>query len=119
MSGASYKFEKANRSLLERLFEPPAVGKMSPVAKIVAYAILFFWSLFVIFPLYWVIITAFKNGQIVNEGPYYIPFVDFQPTLDGLARPNSPRIRSATCNRWAASWCCMSITRSPLSSRLS
>jgi multiple sugar transport system permease protein len=65
------------------LFEPPAVGKMSPVAKVVAYGILTFWSLFVLFPLYWVIITAFKNGQIVNEGPYYIPFVDFQPTLDG------------------------------------
>jgi len=83
MSEASYKFEKANRGLMERLFEPPAVGKMSPVAKLVAYTILVFWSLFVIFPLYWVIITAFKNGQIVNEGPYYIPFVDFQPTLDG------------------------------------
>jgi multiple sugar transport system permease protein len=83
MSEASYKFEKANRSFMERLFEPPAVGKMSPFAKVVAYGILTFWSLFVLFPLYWVIITAFKNGQIVNEGPYYIPFVDFQPTLDG------------------------------------
>ncbi len=83
MSEASYKFEKSNRSLLERLFEPPAVGKMSPVAKVVAYGILAFWSLFVLFPLYWVVITAFKDGQIVNEGPYYIPFVDFQPTLDG------------------------------------
>jgi multiple sugar transport system permease protein len=68
---------------MERLFESPAVGEMSPVSKIVAYGILFFWSLFVLFPLYWVVITAFKNGQIVNEGPYYIPFVDFQPTLDG------------------------------------
>jgi multiple sugar transport system permease protein len=83
MSEATFKFEKTQRSLMERLFEPPAIGKMSPVAKVVAYATLTFWSLFVIFPLYWVIITAFKNGQIVNEGPYYIPFVDFQPSLDG------------------------------------
>ena len=83
MSDASLKFEKANRSFMERLFEPPTVGKMSPVAKFVAYFILAFWSLFVLFPLYWVVITAFKNGKIVNEGPYYIPFVDFQPTLDG------------------------------------
>jgi multiple sugar transport system permease protein len=83
MNNSKFKFEAANRSLMERLFEPPAVGKMSPVAKIVAYAILIFWSLYVIFPLYWVVITAFKNAQIVNEGPYYIPFVDFQPSLDG------------------------------------
>ena len=83
MSNASYKFEATRRSLMERLFEPPAIGKMSPVANIVAYGILIFWSIYVIFPLYWVVITAFKNAQIVNEGPYYIPFVDFQPSLDG------------------------------------
>jgi multiple sugar transport system permease protein len=83
MSEATYKFEKTRRNLMERLFEAPAVGKMSPVAKIVAYSLLTFWSAFVLFPLYWVLITAFKDGQIVNEGPYYIPFVDFQPTLDG------------------------------------
>jgi multiple sugar transport system permease protein len=82
MSGTSFKFEKANRSLLERLFEPPAVGQMAPVAKVVAYAILAFWSLFVIFPIYWVVITAFKDAAAVNQGPYYIPFVDFQPNLD-------------------------------------
>ena len=86
MTDTAYKFEKSGRTLMERLFEPPAVGKMSPVAKVVAYGILIFWSLFVIFPLYWVVITAFKDAQIVNEGPYYIPFVDFSPTLDGWRR---------------------------------
>jgi multiple sugar transport system permease protein len=80
MTDASYKFEKADRSLLERLFEPPAVGKMSPVANAVAYALLFLWSLFVLFPIYWVIITSFKDAAAVNQGPFYIPFVDFQPT---------------------------------------
>jgi multiple sugar transport system permease protein len=82
MSDASFKIEKANRSVMERLFEPPAVGKMSPVAKIFAYATLIFWSLFVIFPIYWVVITAFKDANAVNLGPFYIPFVDFDPTLD-------------------------------------
>lgn len=81
MSEASYKLEKANRSLMERLFEPPAVGKMSPAANIVAYAILFFWSLFVLFPIYWVVITAFKLPQDVNFAPHYLPFIDFQPSL--------------------------------------
>ncbi len=82
MSEASFKLERANRSLMERLFEPPAVGKMSPVANIVAYFLLFIWSIFVLFPLYWVIITSFKDAAAVNQGPYYIPFVDFQPNLN-------------------------------------
>jgi multiple sugar transport system permease protein len=81
MSAASFKAEKSSRSLMERLFEPPAIGKMSPVAKLVAYGLLAFWSLFVIFPIYWVVITAFKDAAAVNQGPFYIPFVDFQPTL--------------------------------------
>ena len=83
MSDAVFKLDKARTGLLQRLFEPPRVGKMSPVAKIVAYSILFFWSAFVLFPLYWVVITAFKDSKIVNEGPYYLPFIDFQPSLDG------------------------------------
>ena len=82
MSEASFKLEKANRSLMERLFEPPAVGKMSPVANLVAYFLLFVWSIFVLFPLYWVVITSFKDAAAVNQGPYYIPFVDFQPNLN-------------------------------------
>ena len=82
MSDDPYKFEKTNRGLMERLFEPPAVGKMSPMAKVVAYSMLIFWSAFVIFPIYWVVITAFKDSNAVNQGPHYIPFVDFEPTLD-------------------------------------
>ena len=82
MSEASFKFEKSNRSLFERLFEPPTVGTMSPVAKVVAYALLAVWSVFVLFPIYWVIITSFKDAAAVNQGPFYVPFLDFQPTLD-------------------------------------
>lgn len=82
MSQSSFKFEKSKRSLMERLFEAPEIGRMSPVASLVAYALLIFWSAFVIFPIYWVVITAFKDAAAVNQGPYYIPFVDFQPNLD-------------------------------------
>lgn len=80
MNETSYKLERADRSLMERLFEPPAVGKMSPVAYAVVYALLFIWSLFVLFPIYWVLITSFKDAAAVNQGPFYIPFVDFKPT---------------------------------------
>jgi multiple sugar transport system permease protein len=79
---SSYRFRKSERTLMQRLFEAPAIGKMSPASKFVAYSLLAIWSLFVLFPIYWVIITSFKDAASVNEGPFYLPFVDFQPTLD-------------------------------------
>lgn len=82
MSDTSLKLEKSDRSLVQRLFEAPAIGKMSLVSKITTYSVLWFWALFVIFPIYWVVITAFKDAAAVNQGPFYIPFVDFQPNLD-------------------------------------
>ena len=35
-----------------------------------------------LFPLYWLAVTSLKLPIQVDKGPYYIPFVDFQPTLD-------------------------------------
>jgi multiple sugar transport system permease protein len=54
---------------------------ISPTAKVVAYVLLVFWSLVVLFPLYWLAITSLKLPVDVDRGPFYIPFVDFQPTL--------------------------------------
>jgi multiple sugar transport system permease protein len=82
MSKALFKLEKADRSLMERLFEPPAVGRMSLAASVVAHLLLVVWSLFVLFPIYWVIITSFKDAASVNQGPFYVPFLDFEPTLN-------------------------------------
>ncbi len=53
----------------------------SPLGVIISYLILGFWTFVVLFPLYWLVITAFKLPVHVNEGPTYIPFVDFQPSL--------------------------------------
>jgi multiple sugar transport system permease protein len=50
--------------------------------RLLAYAILFFWAFVVLFPLYWLAVTSFKLPIQVDSGPVYIPFVDFQPTLD-------------------------------------
>ena len=33
------------------------------------------------FPLYWMVVTSFKLPIQVDSGPFYIPFVDFQPSL--------------------------------------
>lgn len=53
----------------------------SHLGMVVTYVVLGIWSLVVLFPLYWLFITAFKTPIDVNSGPAYIPFVDFQPTL--------------------------------------
>jgi multiple sugar transport system permease protein len=39
------------------------------------------WSLFVLIPLYWVAITAFKDNGSVYGGARWLPWVDFKPTL--------------------------------------
>ena len=82
MSKATFRFDKADRSLMERLLEPPAIGKMSPAASLLAHGLLVAWSVVVLFPIYWVIITSFKDAAAVNQGPFYVPFLDFEPTLN-------------------------------------
>ena len=70
------------RPLVRRLFEPKSLDAMAPVPKIATYLVLAFWSLVVLFPLYWVVVTSLKIEVQVDSGPFYMPFVDFQPQLD-------------------------------------
>lgn len=42
------------------------------------------WFLISIFPLYFVAVTAFKPPIAVSQGPTYIPFIDFEPTLQAF-----------------------------------
>lgn len=63
------------------LFEPRAIGQMAPATKVVLYTILIVWAIFVLFPVYWLLITSVKTPAAVNQGPYFLPFVDFQPSL--------------------------------------
>jgi len=63
------------------LFEPRRVGEMAPATKVIVYGLLGFWSVIVLFPLYWVAITSLKLPIQVNDGPDYLPFIDFAPSL--------------------------------------
>jgi multiple sugar transport system permease protein len=54
---------------------------MSPVALIASYAVLLVWTVVVLFPLYWVAVTSLKLPIQVSQGPLYLPFVDFKPSL--------------------------------------
>ena len=49
------------------------------MTKFITYALLVIWSLVVLVPLYWVLITSFKNEGDVANGPFYLPFIDFKP----------------------------------------
>lgn len=40
------------------------------------------WIFFSLFPIYWMIVTAFKTQIDIYQGPKYVPWVDFQPTVD-------------------------------------
>ena len=70
-----------------------------------SYIALFAWTFVVLFPLYWLAVTALKTPLEVNGGPFYIPWRDFQPTLDSWhyiffdlrEDPVSPAKCSARC----------------------
>jgi multiple sugar transport system permease protein len=55
---------------------------LGPWSKIAAYLLLIGWTVVVLFPLYWLLVTSLKLPIQVNSGPRYIPFGDFQPTLE-------------------------------------
>jgi multiple sugar transport system permease protein len=63
------------------LFEPRRIGEMSAAGRVLVYGSLVFWTLICLFPLYWVAITSFKLPGHVAQGPVYVPFVDFTPSL--------------------------------------
>lgn len=67
---------------MKRWFQSKTYNTPSPVGKILSYLILGFWALLILFPLYWLIITSLKISSQVAEGPFYLPFVDFKPSLD-------------------------------------
>src|SRR3954451_5074382 len=47
-----------------------------------SYLALGVWAIVVLLPLYWLVVTSLKLPIQVAQGPFYIPFVDFKPTLD-------------------------------------
>jgi len=67
--------------MMQFLFRRKTVLSLSPIEMIGSYLMLGFWALVVLFPLYWLLVTSFKLPVDVNNGPFYLPFVDFKPSL--------------------------------------
>lgn len=66
---------------MRKLFTRTNIFVPSPAEKLGTYVVLIFWAFVCLFPLYWLLITSFKLPIHVNQGPVYIPFVDFEPSL--------------------------------------
>ncbi len=62
------------------------IERRSPLKTTLSYAALIAWSLIVIVPLYWTVVTAFKTRADVFSGPKYIPGLDYVPTLEHWQR---------------------------------
>lgn len=67
---------------MKHWFQSKKINTPSLVGAILSYLVLGFWAFLILFPLYWLVITSFKISSQVAEGPFYIPFVDFKPSLD-------------------------------------
>ena len=70
------------RTLGQRMFQRNKLAGQSPLGQVFTYAALILWSLVVLVPLYWVLVTSLKIRIQVDSGPFYIPFLDFAPSLE-------------------------------------
>ncbi|HEV8534567.1 MAG TPA: carbohydrate ABC transporter permease [Candidatus Limnocylindria bacterium] len=59
-----------------------SIYRPSPLGALGSYLVLATWAAVVLFPLYWLAVTSLKQPIDVNSGPFYLPFVDFKPTLE-------------------------------------
>jgi multiple sugar transport system permease protein len=66
---------------MNRLFQRKSIHAPSPVGMALSYLTLGIWTVIVLLPLYWLVVTSLKIPIQVHEGPFYIPFIDFQPSL--------------------------------------
>jgi multiple sugar transport system permease protein len=53
------------------------------IYKGLKYLVLVSWSAFVAGPFLWALSTSFKNDAAIVSGATYIPFIDFEPSLEG------------------------------------
>jgi multiple sugar transport system permease protein len=97
--------------MFRRFFCHTSPFSPSPAWRVFSYTLLVFWAIVVLFPLYWLVITSFKLPIDVSQGPKYLPFVDFQPSLHAweyilfdqgvtVTRPTLTRSSLAFGERW-------------------
>lgn len=77
------------------------------------YIPLIIWAIFILFPLYWMVITSFKLPVDVNRGVTLLPWVDFTPSLHAwqdLANGAIPVVQPLTNSFLSASISALVVT---------
>lgn len=67
--------------MLKYLFRRRSLSTPSYAEMGLSYLVMGIWAVVVLFPIYWLLVTSFKLPIDVNMGPFYIPFVDYKPSL--------------------------------------
>jgi multiple sugar transport system permease protein len=62
--------------LRRKSLSTPSLAEMG-----LTYLALGIWAVVALFPLYWLLVTSFKLPIDVNMGPFYLPGIDFKPSL--------------------------------------
>jgi multiple sugar transport system permease protein len=57
------------------------LNEPGPAQAAMSYVVLGFWAFVVLFPVYWLGVTSLKLPIEVNDGPDYLPGLDFEPSL--------------------------------------
>lgn len=52
------------------------------LGRLLTYIVLLVWAAICIFPIYWVLLASLKGEDAVVDGPRYLPFIDFTPSMD-------------------------------------
>jgi len=47
------------------------------------YVLLAIWVVVALFPLYWMVTLSFKNLRLITTGPFFFPWIDFDPVTLG------------------------------------
>ena len=71
-------------------------------ARAFRYGVIGFWSIIVVFPLFWLVTGAFKQQHDIFPNATYIPWVEFEPTLRAF-RTVFTEYRSQTINAFTNS----------------
>lgn len=69
----------------------------------ITYILLVIWTIICLFPLYWLAITSVKLPIAVYQGPKYLPWIDFEPTLNAWNYILNGPVRHAVGRSWVNS----------------
>lgn len=53
------------------------------LGRTLTYLALLLWAFVCLFPIYWTAVTSLKNLRLITTGPFFFPWIDFEPVTLG------------------------------------